>query len=52
MNTNKFNEKEEKLAYEEHMKSEGYIKIDGKWVLSKYPEKGPKNYKEVFSKED
>ena len=43
-----FNESEEKTAYEEHMRSEGYIKIDGKWVLSKYPEKGPKSYKEAL----
>jgi len=37
---------EEKIAYERYMKSQGYIKIDGKWKCVKYPEKDPKSYKE------
>ena len=41
-------EKETIIAHEEHMRSEGYIKIKGKWVLSKYPEKDPKSYKEAL----
>ena len=48
METNTFDENEEKIAYTEHMIAEGYIKIDGKWVLSKYPEKDPKSYKEAL----
>ena len=48
MDTNKLNENEEKVAYEEHMRSNGYIKIDGKWQLVKYPEKDPKSYKEAL----
>ena len=45
MEVNKFNEHEEKIAYDEYMIAEGYIKKDGKWVLEKYPEKDPKSYK-------
>ncbi len=43
-----FNESNEKLAYEKHMRSEGYMKINGKRVLAKYPEKDPKSYKEAL----
>ncbi len=48
MDTNKFNENDEKTAYEEHMKAEGYVKINGNWILSKYPEKDTKSYKEAL----
>ena len=48
METNKFNENEEKIAHEKYMIAEGYVKMDGKWVLSKYPEKDPKSYKEAL----
>lgn len=39
MSHDKFDEEKEKIAYEEHMKAEGYIKVDGKWVLGKYSDK-------------
>ncbi len=39
---------QEKQAYETHMKSQGYVKIDGKWQLVKYPVKDPKSYKEAL----
>jgi len=31
METNKFNENEEKVAHEKYMIAEGYVKVDGKW---------------------
>ncbi len=46
MNTNEF--EKDKVAYEEYMKAEGYIKINGKWVLWKYPPKDSKSYKEAL----
>ncbi len=42
------NNEQEKQAYEIYMKSQGYIKVDGKWKLVKYPEKDPKSYKETL----
>ena len=48
MDTNKFDENKEKIEYEAHMKKEGYIKVNGKWILGKYPEKDPKSYKEAL----
>lgn len=46
MDTDNFDKSEEQSKYEEYMGAEGYVKIDGKWVLVKYPEKDPKSYKE------
>ena len=48
METNKFNENEEKIAHEKYMIAEGYIKTEDKGILSKYPEKDPKSYKEAL----
>ncbi len=39
---------QDKKEYETYMKSQGYIKIKGKWQLVKYPEKDPKSYKEAL----
>ncbi len=48
MDTNKFDENKEKIAHDEYMKAEGYIKINGKWVLGKYPPKDSKSYKDAL----
>ncbi len=48
MDKNTLDEDKEKIAYEENMKAEGYVMIDGKWKLVKYPEKNPKSYKEAL----
>ena len=48
MDTNNLDEEKEKAAYKEYMRAEGYVKINGKWVLGKYPPKDPKSYKEAL----
>ncbi len=50
MDINKFDEEKEKIAYEEHMKSEGYIKVNGQWILGKYPNKKTIGYKNASPK--
>lgn len=42
---NKLDEKKEKISYKNYMKAEGYIKINDKYILVKYPTKKVKSYK-------
>ena len=49
MHTEKFDEEKEKIAYEMYMEEEGYIKVNGKCILGKYPNKN--NCDELISME-